>query len=119
MSIKTNSYRQYELRHSQDRGIERYGVRLTKKDFSAIAKIVLSPNRDNKVFQHQQSDGCSHWLVMYEGTVFRLVFDEITRTVRTILDMRPIDNELWRNTHDSAGKPTLGDVARITRLKLR
>lgn len=119
MTIKPKNYKQHELTHSRERGLERYGIRLTKKDFAAIAKVVLSPNRDNKVFQHQQDDGCSHWLVLYKGTIYRLVFDERTQVVRTILDMRPIDHELWRNTRDNHGKPTLGEAARITRLKLR
>jgi hypothetical protein len=119
MGNKQKNYRKCEMRHSQDRGIERYGVRLTKKDLDAIAKIVLSPNRNNKVFQHQQDDGSSHWLAMYKDTVYRLVFDERTKTVRTMLDMRPIDHELWRNTHDNEGRPTLGDYARISRLKLK
>lgn len=119
MTLKQKNYRKHEIRHSQDRGLERYGVRLGKKDFDAIAKVVLSPNKDNKVFQQQQEDGCSHWLVLYDGTVYRLIFDERTQTVRTMLDMRPIDHELWRNTRDNHGKPTLGEAARITRLKLR
>lgn len=119
MSIRQKNYKKYEMNHARDRGVERYGVRFTKKDFDAITKIILSPNRENKLFQHQQCDGASHWLVLYESIVYRLVFDERTKTVRTMLDMRPVDSELWRNTHDSKGHPTLGDMCRIKKLKLK
>ena len=92
---------------------------MSREDLAHIGKIVMSPNRDNKVFLHQQDDGSSNWVVMYLGALYRLVFDERTNTVRTFLEMQPIHEHIWRDTHDKAGHPTLGDHARITRLKLK
>jgi hypothetical protein len=119
MSIRPKTHARAEAKHSQRRAQERYDVSLSKDDICQIGKIIMSPNRDNKVFLHQQDDGCSHWLVRYKGDRYRLVFDERTRTTRTFMEMRPIDEKVWRDTHDNAGHPTLGDTARISKLKLR
>lgn len=119
MNIKTTTRVQHEVKHSRERAEERYGLRLSKSDIVEISKIVMSPNRDNKVFMHQQDDGCSHWIVRYRDALYRLVFDERSRTTRTFMEMQPIHEKLWRDTHSNDGKPTLGDVARIKRLKLR
>ena len=119
MSIRPKTHARAEAKHSQRRAAERYSEHLTKKDIADIGKIVLSPNRENKVFMHQQDDGCSHWLVRFKDTIYRLVFDERTSTPRTFLDMRPVDDMLWRKTHDHNGHPTMGDIARISRLRLK
>lgn len=119
MSVKTKNYRKHEAQHSKERVAERYGHELNKRDLDEIVKIILSPNRNNKVFLRQQEDGASHWLVLYDGSVYRLVFDERTHATRTFLEMRPVDHQMWRNTHDRSGNPTLGDVVRISKLKLK
>lgn len=119
MSIRPKTHARAEAKHSQRRAEERYGADLSKHDISEIGKIVLSPNRDNKVFLHQDEGGSSHWLVRYNDVVYRLVFDERTKTTRTFMEMRPIDDKLWRDTHYSDGRPSLGDIARITKLKIK
>jgi hypothetical protein len=113
------NYTKSETKHSLRRAEERYGADLSKRDIAEIVKIIMSPNRNNKVFLHQQDDGCSHWLVRYRDKRYRVVFDEHTRTTRTFLAFEPLHEKLWRDTHDEDGRPTLGDIARIERMKLK
>lgn len=119
MSLRPSTHARAEEKHSQRRATERYGISLSRKDIAEIGKIIMSPNRDNKVFLHQQDDGCSHWIVRYNEERYRVVFDERSQTTMTFMEMRPIDEKVWRDTHDGRGKPTLGDVARIVKFKLK
>ena len=113
------THKKAEIAHSIRRAEERYKTPVSKRDISEIVKILLSPNRDNKVFLHQQDDGCSHWIVRYKDVLYRVVFDERRKTTRTFMEMQPIHEKLWRDTHDNNGHPTLGDIARISKLKIK
>ena len=124
MSIRPHTNRgnmhfKAEVKHSMRRAKERYGSDLSKKDISEIVKIILSPNRDNKVFLHQHDDGSSHWLVRYRDKRYIVVFDERRRTTKTFLEFEPVHERIWSQTHDSDGRPTIGDIARIKKLKLK
>jgi len=117
-TTRGNMHFKAEVKHSLRRAEERYGADLSKKDIAEICKIILSPNRDNKVFLHQEDSGCSHWLVRYKDQKYRVIFDERRQVTKTFLEFEPVHEHLWKQTHDKQGHPTLGDIVRIKRMKL-
>ena len=84
----------YSVDHARDRALERYGLKLKRKDIENIVFLIQSGESATVKFMRRQSNYRTVWKVFYGGRKLYVVYNNRHKVVATFLTENMYNNPL-------------------------